>query len=205
MDSDPLTVLVLEHLSNDGVVEYFAGFYECIVQHLLSAVIQTQVPKRHYPIAIVDVNIVKSLILYTLDRKDEALNALEEALTLAEISGYLRIFLDEGQPMRELLQLALAAGIRQAYTRKLLLGFGDTTTKPTAITPPKPGLLIDPLSERELQVLRLLKTSLSVPEIAEEIHLSPTTVRTHVQHIYQKLGVHGRIEALQKAEELGIL
>jgi two-component system nitrate/nitrite response regulator NarL len=44
-----------------------------------------------------------------------------------------------------------------------------------------------------------------VPEIAEEIHLSPTTVRTHVQHIYQKLGVHGRIEALQKAEDLGIL
>jgi LuxR family maltose regulon positive regulatory protein len=107
--------------------------------------------------------------------------------------------------MRELLQLALAAGIYEGYTRKLLLDFGDPTTKPTAITPPKPGLLIDPLSERELQVLRLLKTSLSVPEIAEEIHLSPTTVRTHVQHIYQKLGVHGRIEALQKAEELGTL
>jgi two-component system nitrate/nitrite response regulator NarL len=61
------------------------------------------------------------------------------------------------------------------------------------------------LSKREVQVLRLLNSRLSVPEIAEEIHLSPTTVRTHVQNIYQKLNVHGRIEALQRATELGLL
>ncbi|MFN2235820.1 MAG: LuxR C-terminal-related transcriptional regulator, partial [Anaerolineales bacterium] len=154
---------------------------------------------------LVEVNIVTSLILYTLDRKVDALTAVEGALALAESPGYLHIFLDEGQPMKELLQLALAAGIRKEYTRTLLARFSDPTAKFPAITPPQPGLLIDPLSERELQVLRLLDTSLSVPEIAEEIHLSPTTVRTHVQHIYQKLGVHGRIEALQKAEDLGIL
>ena len=154
---------------------------------------------------LLEINIVTSLILYTLDRKADALTAVEEALTLAETLGYLRIFLDEGHLMMELLQLALAAGIREAYTRKLLSGFGDPVAKSQVITPPQPGLLIDPLSERELQVLRLLNSSLSVPDIAEEIHLAPTTVRTHIQHVYQKLGVHGRIAALQKAEELGIL
>jgi LuxR family maltose regulon positive regulatory protein len=154
---------------------------------------------------LVEVNIVITLILYTLERETEALHFVEKALTLADTPGYLRVFLDEGQPMKELLQLALAAGIREGYTRRLLLGFGDPTAKSPSISPPKSGVFIDPLSKRELQVLRLLKTSLSVPEIAEDIHLSPTTVRTHVQHIYQKLGVHGRIAALQRAEEVGIL
>ena len=62
---------------------------------------------------------------------------------------------------------------------------------------------VDSFSERETQVLRLLNTHLSVPEIAAEIHLAPTTVRTHIQNIYRKLDVHGRMEALQKAEEYG--
>ncbi len=64
---------------------------------------------------------------------------------------------------------------------------------------------IEAFSQRELQVLRLLNTRLSVPEIAAEIHLAPTTVRTHVQNIYRKLGVHSRIEALQRADELRLL
>jgi LuxR family maltose regulon positive regulatory protein len=65
--------------------------------------------------------------------------------------------------------------------------------------------LPESLSERELEVLRLLNSKLSVPEIAEELTVSPSTVRTHVRVIYSKLGVHGRLEAIQKARELGLI
>jgi LuxR family maltose regulon positive regulatory protein len=65
--------------------------------------------------------------------------------------------------------------------------------------------LIEPLSERELQVLRYLDTHLSVPQIADELVLSRHTVRTHVKHIYDKLGAHSRAEAVQRARELGLL
>ena len=107
--------------------------------------------------------------------------------------------------MRELLQLALTKGMNQVYIRTLLSGFRDQKNRIRTDIPSISVDLLEPLSEREMQVLRLLNSRLSVPEIAEEIHLSPTTVRTHVQHIYQKLDVHGRIEALQRAEELGLL
>ena len=140
-----------------------------------------------------------------LERKAEALTAVEQALDLAETQGYLRIFLDEGQPMRELLHLALADSTHKEYTREILAAFDSQTPSSRPTTPLQPNHLLEPLSAREMQVLRLLNSRLSVPEIAAEIHLAPTTVRTHVQHIYQKLGVHGRIEALQRAEELGLL
>jgi len=154
---------------------------------------------------LVEVNIIIALILHNLERKAETLTAMEEALALAEPQGYRRILLDEGQPMRELLQLALTEGIHKDYARELLIAFDGKTLSSLSSTHQQPRALVDPLSVREMQVLRLLNTRLSVPEIAEEIHLSPTTVRTHVQHIYGKLGVHGRIEAIQRSEEIGLL
>ena len=72
----------------------------------------------------------------------------------------------------------------------------------------KPGkgeALPEPLSERELEVLRLLNSQLSVPEIARELTVAPSTVRTHVRVVYNKLGVHGRLEAIQKARDLGLI
>ena len=103
------------------------------------------------------------------------------------------------------LQQALAEGIHKTYTRELLTAFDGQKPLSTSTAPLQADALIEPLTTREMQMLRLLNTQLSVPEIAAETHLSPTTVRTHVQHIYQKLGVHGRIAALQKAEEIGLL
>jgi LuxR family maltose regulon positive regulatory protein len=150
----------------------------------------------------IEVHIVLALILYILKRKSEALSVLERALDLAEPQGYIRTFVDEGQPMQELLHQMQAKGIHEVYTRHLLAAFdGQKPSHPSL----KADGVIEPLTVREMQVLRLLNTQLSVPEIAAEIHLSPTTVRTHVQHIYQKFGVHGRIEALQKAERIGLL
>jgi LuxR family maltose regulon positive regulatory protein len=122
---------------------------------------------------------------------------LARALTIAEPQGFVRTFVDEGQTMRSLLKQASARGPHRAYAQKLSAAFIDENTTPRK--PPEQKALLDPLSERELQVLRLLNTTLSVPEIAAELHLAPTTVRTHIRNIYSKLEAHGRIEALQKA------
>ena len=104
--------------------------------------------------------------------------------------------------------------ISQDYIGKLINAFEteDSGLKPRLKSPgeiPTPGdqpaALVDPLSERELQVLRLLHGTLSSSEIAEQLFLSPNTVRTHIKNIYRKLDVHGRAEAIQRSHELGLL
>ncbi len=117
-----------------------------------------------------------------------ALVSLERALTLAEPEGYVRIFLDEGRPMAELLKRA--GKNRSSFLEKQAIS-------------PQP--LIEPLSENELEVLRLLRTELSGPEIARQRMVSLSTIRTHTQHIYAKLGVNNRRAAVRCAEELGLL
>jgi LuxR family maltose regulon positive regulatory protein len=117
-----------------------------------------------------------------------ALVSLERALTLAEPEGYVRIFLDEGKPMAELLKRA--GKDKSSFLEKQVIS-------------PQP--LIEPLSENELEVLRLLRTELSGPEIARKRMVSLSTIRTHTQHIYAKLGVNNRRAAVRCAEELGLL
>ena len=117
-----------------------------------------------------------------------ALVPLERALTLAEPEGYVRIFLDEGKPMAELLKRA--GKNKSSFLEKQAIS-------------PQP--LIEPLSENELEVLRLLRTELSGPEIARQRMVSLSTIRTHTQHIYAKLGVNNRRAAVRRAEELGLL
>ncbi len=135
-----------------------------------------------------------------------ALVALENALTLAEPEGYVRIFVDEGTPMKQLLLETGARGIRPDYTSKLLAGFREKEQRKRSHHTNSPALqqLAEPLSQRELEVLRLLKTELSGPEIARELAIALSTVRTHTQNIYSKLGVSNRLEAIRKAEELGV-
>jgi len=145
---------------------------------------------------LVEVYAVMAVILQNLDRPDQALSALERSLNLAEPEGFVRIFVDEGEPMRHLLRQYVSTVTGRIYAHKLLSAFE---------VQPDPPHLIEPLSERELQVLQLLTTHLNVPEIASEIHLAATTVRTHIRNIYRKLDVHGRMEAIQRAEEIGLL
>ncbi len=152
---------------------------------------------------LLEVDVVISRMLQMLGRNSEALAALDSALSLAAPQGFVRTFVDEGEPMKKLLQQVSQSGNQRSYARELLRAFpsGGETGR---ISAGAEGW-IESFSQRELQVLRLLNTRLSVPEIAAEIHLAPTTVRTHVQNIYRKLGVHSRIEALQRAEELSLL
>ncbi len=134
-----------------------------------------------------------------------ALMPLERALTLAEPEGYVRIFLDEGKPMAALLERMKDESHTarwKPYVHKLLAAFGTEKKHPSALTL-RP--LVEPLSENELEVLRLLRTELSGPEIARKRMVSLSTIRTHTQHIYAKLGVNNRRAAVRRAEELGLL
>jgi LuxR family maltose regulon positive regulatory protein len=129
-----------------------------------------------------------------------ALPPLERALTLAEPEGYVRMFVDEGARMAGLLRAAMKHGIAPSYARRLLTAFGDAGDR----SPATPAL-VEPLSERERDVLRLLATDLSGPEIARELVVSLSTVRTHTNRIFAKLGVNNRRAAVRRAEELDLL
>jgi LuxR family transcriptional regulator, maltose regulon positive regulatory protein len=126
-----------------------------------------------------------------------ALVPLERALTLAEPEGYARIFVDEGPAMAALLQVATKRPAVPEYAGRLLAAFGKPENR-TAVTP----LLMEPLSERELDVLRLLGTDLDGPDIARQLVVSLSTLRTHTRSIYSKLGVNNRRAAVRRAEEL---
>ncbi len=144
---------------------------------------------------------------------EDALSALSQALALAEPGGYVRTFVSEGAAVHALLREAAAARrVAPEYVVRLLTAFEQDTVRlePTAEESPAlsllhPSSLVEPLSARELEVLRLLRTPLSQSEIADKLYVSVNTIRTHVKHIYEKLDVHSRIEAIERAEELGLL
>jgi LuxR family maltose regulon positive regulatory protein len=153
---------------------------------------------------VVDVHLLQALGHDALGEHQESLEKLDEVLTEAVPAGYIRVFLDEGAPM----DLLLHAAERRPDTRELaqaVLRVGGSTPRhvgppPTAATPAPEGL-----SERELEVLRLLATSLTGPEIAEQLFLSVNTFRTHSRHIFTKLDVRTRRSAVLRAAELGLL
>ncbi|HSL27552.1 MAG TPA: LuxR C-terminal-related transcriptional regulator [Anaerolineales bacterium] len=156
-------------------------------------------------------HLIEILVLQALAQQmhgdiPEALVTLEPALTLAEPEGYARIFLDEGADMGRLLREAKARGILPGYTGKLLGAFQEEGQKDEGDSaPPVSQLLIEPLSQRELDVLRLFRTELSGPEIAQELVIGLSTVRTHTKSIYSKLGVNSRRAAVKRGIELGLI
>ena len=129
-----------------------------------------------------------------------ALDALRRAVTLAEPEGYLRVFADEGAPMAALLKALARQGPAGAYVRQLLAA----VTRGEGPAPARQGL-VEPLSERELDVLRLLGSDLDGPDIARELSVSLNTMRTHTKNIYAKLGVTSRRAAVRQAQELDLL
>jgi LuxR family maltose regulon positive regulatory protein len=134
-----------------------------------------------------------------------ALAPLERALELAAPEGYVQVFVNEGMPMAQLLAEAAARGIVPHYTSKNLALLTDLV--PTSIPSPKAQgqKLVEPLSDRELEVLELVAQGLTNREIGERLYISPHTVKVHTYNIYGKLGAHNRTEASAKARALGIL
>jgi LuxR family maltose regulon positive regulatory protein len=131
--------------------------------------------------------------------------ALAQALALAHAEGYRRLFLDEGQPMATLLRdllPELRTDPLPAYARALLLAFAQ---EPGSRNRAADSELVEPLSEQEVRVLRLLAAGLSNPEIADKLVVSINTVKTHIRNLYGKMGVHSREEARQAAHEMRLL
>jgi LuxR family maltose regulon positive regulatory protein len=129
-----------------------------------------------------------------------ALGFLDRAITLAEPEAYVRVFADEGPPMASLLRAAAKHGTRRDYARRLLAATSGTEHRGAT-----EQALIEPLSERELDVLRLLGSELDGPAIARELVVSLNTMRTHTKNIYTKLGVTSRRAAVRRAAELDLL
>ena len=149
-------------------------------------------------------SVIEIMALQSLDHHARgglavALSALEQALMLAEPEGYVRVFLDEGPPMTSLLRAARRQGRAAGYARQLLASSSATVLR----TRVQRGL-VEPLSARELHVLRLLRTDLSGPDIARELTVSLNTMRTHTKAIYAKLNVNNRRAAVRRAEELDL-
>ncbi|RPI55623.1 MAG: LuxR family transcriptional regulator, partial [Chloroflexi bacterium] len=156
------------------------------------------------------VQILTALACQAAGRGAEAMDALAEALALAEPGDYRRIFLDEGEPMAGLLRQAAARGLAPAYVARLLAGFPapggpERAGVDAEAAGPHAASLVEPLSKRELEVLRLLAAGLSNPEIAGELIVAASTVHSHCKSIYGKLGVHRRWDAVQRARELGLV
>jgi LuxR family maltose regulon positive regulatory protein len=155
-----------------------------------------------------EILVLQAMALETHGRNDQALAALERALILGEPEGYVRTFIDEGPQMGRLLRRAVVQGIAVDYADKLLSALEEGATKAAAPLSGSKGArspVVEPLSPREAEVLRLLTTPLSHAGMAEELVVSVNTVRSHVKSIYGKLGVHSRMEAVERARELDLL
>jgi LuxR family maltose regulon positive regulatory protein len=152
---------------------------------------------------VIEIKLLQALSLHGREDNGEAISRLQEALILAEPEGFIRTFVDEGLPMEALLKrLKLENERLKEHTQKLLIAFRIQTTAPSAISPQP---LIDPLSERELEVLQLISEGLTNQQIAERLYLSLHTIKVHASNIYSKLGVHNRSQAGSRARELGML
>ena len=149
---------------------------------------------------VIEILVLQALAHQALGDMPAALGFLDHAVTLAEPEGYVRVFADEGPPVTSMLRAAAKQGTRQDYVRRLLAAASGI--EPNG---PRAQALIEPLSERELDVLRLLGSELDGPAIARELMVSLNTMRTHTKNIYAKLAVTNRRAAVRRAAELNLL
>jgi LuxR family maltose regulon positive regulatory protein len=182
----------------------FTGVHEMLERLLTLAQAQRRAG------SVLEILLTQVLLHQAQGNQPQALAALERALTLAEPEGYLRIFVDEGEAMRLLiadfrLLIAPRAHPLLGYADRIL-GFFPWSKEDglqSQIANQK-SKIVEPLSERELEVLKLLRSELSGPELAERLMVSLNTLRTHTKNIFNKLGVNTRRAAVRRAEELDL-
>jgi LuxR family maltose regulon positive regulatory protein len=162
---------------------------------------------------VVELLVLKALALRARNDQPGALAALRRALTLAKPEGYVRTFADEGEPMVDLLRQLSRAWRREQpseapleYMSTLLEAIGAEVAVPvTSRVHGREGPILNPITSRELEVLRLLDSELTNREIAKHMFVSLDTVKSHTRHIYTKLGVRARHQAVARARELKLL
>ena len=147
---------------------------------------------------VIEVLVLQALIYQGRRDIDRALMVLERALSLARPEGYVRTFLDEGEQMAKLLHLAKARRIEMEYATELLSVLGKVTARTLAPV----QLLAEPLSQREVEVLKLIEAGCSNQEIAARLVISIATVKRHISNIYAKLDAQSRTQAISIAKEL---
>jgi LuxR family maltose regulon positive regulatory protein len=164
---------------------------------------------------VLEIFLLQTLALYAQGRETEAFAALERALILAEPEGYVHIFVDEGAPMTALLtQVARGEAPVAAYAASLLEAFPRTEGRKLrteyidsgdSVRSPQSSALVEPLSVREIEILRLIADGLSNQAIADTLVIAVSTVKRHINNIYGKLAVQSRTQALVLARELQLL
>jgi LuxR family maltose regulon positive regulatory protein len=163
--------------------------------------------------SVLDVLVLLAVARHARGDLTGATRTLMQALTLAEPEGHVRVFAGEGQPVAELLR-TVPAGVKPDYVRRLLAACDRARPSGDGAPPPPPAaasgaslepIVVETLSARELEVMRLLDGDLSGPDIARHLVVSLHTVRTHTKSIYTKLGVSSRRAAVRRAHELGLL
>jgi LuxR family maltose regulon positive regulatory protein len=161
---------------------------------------------------LIELLVLTALTQHALDDAQQAINTLHTALRIAEPEGYLRIFVDEGKAMAVLLYQAISLGNMTNYKARLLATFptdepihnSSLSSSVSSLSKPAEVHLIDPLSEREIEVLQLIANGATNHDIAEELVIAMTTAKKHVSNIIQKLGVDNRTQAAVKGRNLGL-
>jgi LuxR family maltose regulon positive regulatory protein len=185
----------------------------------LLGVLRQQVETPNFTCQTIEIMVLQSMALEKIGNANEALTVLEEVVALAEPRGWVHPFVELGSPMADLLKRLLKQNIAVDYIGKLLAAFGEDETGspslPVPLSPspqvslspshPIPQPLVEPLTNRELDILDLLAQRLQNKEIADKLFISPETVKTHLNNIYQKLSVTNRRNAVEKAKKLVIL
>ncbi len=147
-------------------------------------------------------SMLQALCFQAQGAREQAVEMLSRSLSLSEPEGYVRLFVDFGEPMARLLQTGVNHNIASPYAKKLLSAFDDLPSSPP---PDLSDVLVESLNDRERQTLKLIAAGLTNREIAEELYLSVNTIKVYASRIYGKLSVNGRAEAINTAHELGLL
>jgi len=156
--------------------------------------------------SVIEILLTQALAHQAQGDQPQALAALERALILTEPEGYIRTYVDEGEAMQALLEKHLSNRDLSDYVERILAVFPQSTLPQNQKSKiaNRQSEIVEPLSEREMEVLKLLRGELSGPEIAERLIVSLNTLRTHTKNIFNKLGVNNRRAAVRRAEELDL-
>jgi LuxR family transcriptional regulator, maltose regulon positive regulatory protein len=161
--------------------------------------------------SVIEILVLQAMAYHAQGDLPAALLPLQHALALAEPEGYIRTFVDEGEPMKQLLQEINSRELAPDYARKVLAAFSPAEPEPVRPSLPQPPLrqphapAVEALSERELEVLHLIAAGLTNQEIATRLYLSLHTVKVHARNINAKLGAGSRTQAVAKGRALGLL
>lgn len=178
-----------------------------------------QLVKKQSVFYMIECLILKALIYNAQAKVEEALETLKQVFAMTENEGYIRVFIDEGQPMLELLKTARTSKVAPDYVRKLIKSFrpsseqgshildrGPGTGHPSDLqVPAEPNFIVEPLSKRELEILHLIKDGLTNKEISNRLPITVSTVKSHIFNIYQKLDASNRSLAVLRAQQMGLL